>query len=88
MRTVSQGILTAAAALADDTTAVAVGLRDAERTLVAVWRLAGEETVTLPPGVGHGAKLLYPTKLGVVVENAADKTQVTFPRPFMAALWN
>ena len=73
-------------AMADDTAPVAVGLRDAERTFVAVWRLAGGKIVTLPPGAGHGAKLLYPAGLGVAVDSTADKTQVSFPRPFMAAI--
>jgi alpha-galactosidase len=73
-------------AMADHTAPVAVGLRNAERTFVAVWRLAGDQTVTLPPSVGHGAKLLYPADLDIVVDHTADRTQITFPRPFMAAL--
>ena len=73
-------------AMADEIAPVAVGLRDTEQTFIAVWRLAGDGTVSLPRGVGRGAKLLYPTDLGVAVNDSADQTHVTFPRPFMAAI--
>ncbi|TAN38837.1 MAG: alpha-galactosidase [Verrucomicrobia bacterium] len=72
--------------MADTTAPVAVGLRNAERALVAVWRLAGAESVALPNTLDGRVSLLYPTDLGIKLESSNQSVVVKFPRPYMAAI--
>ena len=73
-------------AMADTRSPVAVGLRGPDRALLAVWRLSGGDTVKVPKLAGQHVALLYPTDRGIQVAAAADRIEVRFPRPEMAAL--
>ena len=72
--------------MADTTASVAVGLRDAERAFVAVWRLAGASDITLPNTFGDHVSLLYPADLGIKLECSSKAVGIKFPRPYMAAI--
>jgi len=72
--------------MADTKSPVVVGLRDSERAFVAVWRLAGAETVSLPNTFGGRVSLLYPTNLGIKFESTPQTVEIKFPRPHMAAI--
>jgi alpha-galactosidase len=71
--------------MADTVRPVAVGLRNDARTLVAVWRLAGDEIVPVPIPSGE-AKILYPSDLGITLRKEAGQLQLRFPRKYMAAI--
>ena len=72
--------------MADTTSPVCVGLRDSERAFVAVWRLAGAASISLPNILGGRVSLLYPTDLGIKLKCSSKKVEVEFPRPYMAAI--
>jgi len=72
--------------MADTKSPVVVGLRDSERAFVAVWRLAGAETVSLPNTFGGRVSLLYPTDLGIKLESTSQTVEIKFPRSHMAAI--
>jgi alpha-galactosidase len=65
---------------------VAVGLKNPKAQFLAVWRLAGESTVSLPNPEGVAWKLLYPRDLGIRVRQASGKIQVCFPEKHMGAV--
>ena len=70
--------------IADPLSPVAAGIRTGNDLFVAVWRLRGPGTVTLP-SLG-GAKLLYPSQLGVQAAKSSGGLVVEFPRPHMGAI--
>lgn len=70
----------------DEESPVAVGLRSPQATFLAVWRLAGAETVTLPAPAAGPCRLLYPRDLGIRVTRRGDRLRVRFPAPHMGAL--
>lgn len=72
--------------IVDPRSPVAVGLRDGEHTWLGVWRLDGEDTVTLPHPPPGKASLLYPRDLGIAVRRTKAGLRVKFPHPHMAAL--
>jgi len=74
------------AAMADEFSPIAVGLKDDRHAFVAVWRLAGAKEVVSIDGLGQNARILYPTDRGITIQAAGSQTQVRFPRPYMAAL--
>lgn len=69
--------------MTDRTRPVALGMRSSGAEFLAVWRLAGAEQVTLE---GRPFRLLYPSGLGIAVENRNGKSVVTFPREYMACI--
>ncbi len=73
-------------AINDTVSPIALGLEHPETIFIAIWRLDGKPTVTIVSPAGKPARLLYPLDLGIKVENQGRKVQITFPRPFMAAL--
>ena len=73
--------------MADTHSPVAVGLRGAARSLIAVWRLDGDDdTVRLPVGAAKGVSVLYPTDLGIVCRGSPSAIEVRFPRRYMGAI--
>ena len=72
--------------MADTVSPVAVGLRDTERAFVAVWRLAGEDTILIPDTSGGKASLLYPAGLGIELKSLPGTVEIKFPRQYMAAI--
>jgi len=72
--------------MADTASPVAVGLRDSERAFVAVWRLSGAASVSLPNTFGGRVSLLYPTDLGIKLQFSSKAVEIEFPRPYMAAI--
>jgi alpha-galactosidase len=72
--------------MADPRSPVAVGLRGAQRSLIAVWRLNGEARVRIPTGRAQAVTLLYPRDLGIVSRRLPSSVELQFPRPYMAAL--
>ena len=71
--------------MADTRSPVALGLRGPTKTFVAVWRLDGDEVVSLPANL-RGAALAYPCDLGIDVSQDSHGVQVRFPRKYMAAV--
>jgi alpha-galactosidase len=85
---ISQGRPFLPARLADitnDQRSIALGMRFAEHTLLAVWRLAGAPRVELPCAA-KTTKLLYPTNLGIQIRAGEARLSVDFPRTRMGCL--
>jgi alpha-galactosidase len=72
--------------LADSRSPVAVGLRSDGKEFLYVWRLEGAPIVTVPVGVA-GARLIYPAGLGIEAHAAQGRLSVTFPAPYMGAIF-
>src|SRR5436305_8830493 len=64
---------------------VALGMKSPEQTLLAVWRIDGPATTTIPLAIAN-PKLLYPTDLGIKVSAADGALNIEFPRQHMACL--
>jgi len=64
---------------------LALGMRSSEQVLLAVWRIDGPETMQIPVASG-GAKLVYPTDLGIKIRTAERALTVEFPRTRMGCL--
>jgi hypothetical protein len=62
-----------------------VGLKSPKAQFLAVWRLEGDHTVSLPNPDGIAWKLLYPRDLGIRVRPNSGKLQVCFPEKQMGA---
>lgn len=72
--------------IADETSPVAVGIKNGEKLFVAVWRLKGDQTVTLPNMGAKSMKIVYPDDLGIkLVENSNDLI-ISFPEEFMGVI--
>jgi alpha-galactosidase len=70
----------------DDVSPIAVGLETGEARFVAVWRLQGGDEVILPEIAGEGATLLYPSGLGIGLQQHGRDLVIDFPRTYMAAV--
>jgi alpha-galactosidase len=64
---------------------VALGMKSPEQTLLAVWRIDGPATTTIPLAIAN-PKLLYPTDLGIKITAVDGALNVEFPRQRMACL--
>lgn len=64
---------------------VALGMRSPGQTLLAVWRVDGPATTTIP-FAGRKPKLLYPVDLGIKIAAAEGVLNIEFPRTHMACL--
>jgi alpha-galactosidase len=64
---------------------VVLGMRSAEQTLLAVWRIDGPAIVRVPM-VSPNAELVYPANLGINIASANGALTIGFPRPHMACL--
>jgi alpha-galactosidase len=64
---------------------IVLGMRSSEQTLLAVWRIDGPATTTIPLATGD-PKLLYPTDLGIKLASAEGELNIEFPRTHMACL--
>jgi alpha-galactosidase len=69
----------------DRQTPVALGMRAANWTAIAVWRLDGSETVEIPFDFAD-AHILYPADLGIEVHAGNRKLNIRFPRPRMGCI--
>jgi alpha-galactosidase len=69
----------------DFKTPIALGMQSSERTLLAVWRIDGPQTMQIPWASGD-AKLLYPRDLGIKIDVQHGSLNVDFPRARMAGL--
>jgi hypothetical protein len=58
---------------------------DSRLAFVAVWRLAGADTVSLLNTFGGRVSLLYATDFGVKLECSPQAVEIRFRRPYMAA---
>jgi hypothetical protein len=65
---------------------IALGMRSPEQTLIAVWRIDGPETTTIPHMGSANPKLIFPTDLGIHVTSTDGALNIGFPRPHMACL--
>ena len=70
----------------DSASAIAVGMKHAEKRFVAVWRLTGKNTVSLPFKNAVTAKIIYPTNLGISLKKDAKGITLTFPKKYMAVV--
>jgi alpha-galactosidase len=69
----------------DFKTPIALGMQSSERTLLAVWRIDGPQTMQIPWASGD-AKLIYPRDLGIKIDVQHGSLNVDFPRVRMAGL--
>jgi len=72
-------------AIADEESAVALGLRTPAKTFVAVWRLKGHASVQLS-NIGRTMHLIYPIGRGIQIVSNGGGTTVTFPREYVACI--
>ena len=63
----------------------ALGMRARDTQFLAVWRRDGPEEVHVPCRL-HGARLLYPTDLGIRLRQTDDGITVSFPSPQMGCI--
>jgi alpha-galactosidase len=71
--------------MADDAKPVSVGLQCKGKKLIAVWRLKGNNNVSLNIK-GKQVKLLYPRGLGIKLSGKENAINVIFPKHNMAAI--
>ena len=69
----------------DFKTPIALGMQSSERTLLAVWRIDGPQTMQIHWASGD-AKLIYPRDLGIKIDVQHGSLNVDFPRVRMAGL--
>jgi alpha-galactosidase len=67
------------------TSPVCLGSKAPAASFLAVWRLAGTETVRIPTSAAN-ARLLYPTDRGIKLSTEASNLRLVFPRPYMACI--
>ena len=70
----------------DSVSAIAVGMKHAEKRFIAVWRLAGKNQVMIPVMNAKNANLIYPKNLGISLKKDAKGLIVTFPKKYMAVV--
>ena len=70
----------------DSVSAIAVGMKHAEKRLIAVWRLAGKNEVRLPVMNANIAVIIYPKNLGISLKKDDKGITVTFPKKYMAVV--
>ena len=71
--------------ITDETSAVALGLKHAEKQFISVWRLAGSGKVSLPVTCKK-VSVLYPTDLGITAKSTNKGIDVIFPKTYMAVI--
>jgi alpha-galactosidase len=71
--------------MVDSMAPVCLGIKASNATFVAVWRLAGGESVRIPISAKN-LKLVYPSDLGIQVDTSVSALTVTFPRKYMACI--
>jgi len=69
----------------DSVKPIALGIRSANRSFVALWRIDGDEEVRIP-ATSDRAEILYPTDLGIIIRHSGSGFTVTFPRPRMGCI--
>lgn len=70
----------------DSVSAIAVGMKHAEKRFVAVWRLTGKNQIRLPVMNAANAKIIYPTNLGISLKKDAKGIVVSFAKKYMGAV--
>ena len=70
----------------DSVSAIAVGMKHADKRFIAVWRLSGRNQVPLPIMNATMAKIIYPINLGISLKKDDKGIIVTFPKKYMAAV--
>jgi alpha-galactosidase len=71
--------------LTDPVSPIALGMRSPGANYIAIWRLRGSDRIHVPH-TARGARILYPTDLGIHVEQQGDGCDVIFPRELMACI--
>lgn len=72
--------------LEDQLTPVAVGMKHDIADYYAVWRLSGSPTVQLPLRTDGKAEILYPTDLGIKLEQGSGVVSLEFPETNMGVV--
>ena len=72
--------------LSDKISPVALGLENPDADYYAVWRLAGNDVIQLKLKNIGKAEILYPTDLGIKIEQGSGVVTVSFPKVFTAAI--
>jgi alpha-galactosidase len=70
----------------DDKTPIAVGIKNAHKEYIAIWRLKGEKIVNVPLISNGTVKLLYPDNLNIKLSKKERTIQLEFPDEYMAAI--
>jgi len=70
----------------DSVSAIAVGMKHADKRFIAVWRLSGKNRILLPVTNAATAKIIYCTNLGISLKKDVKEIIVTFPKKYMAAV--
>ncbi|MCL5745466.1 MAG: alpha-galactosidase, partial [Acidobacteria bacterium] len=72
--------------IADRDSPIALIMRSPERTFLAVWRLNGGDTISVPCPHPTTGRLIYPTDRGIRTASSGRGVTLTFPRKYMAAI--
>jgi alpha-galactosidase len=64
---------------------IALGIKSARRSFVALWRIDGEAEVRVRTTTNR-AEILYPADLGITLRQSGDECIVVFPRPRMGCI--
>jgi alpha-galactosidase len=64
---------------------VALGIKTSNRSFIATWRLDGDADVRIRTS-SKRAEIIYPTNLGIKIEQSGEDCVVTFPRPRMGCI--
>jgi hypothetical protein len=64
---------------------IALGILSPKRSSVAVWRIEGDADVRIRT-IAKRPEIVYPTDLGVKVNQSGEDCVVTFPRPRMGCI--
>lgn len=64
---------------------VALGIKTSKRTFAAIWRLDGDADVRIRTSSGR-VEIIYPTDLGIKIDQSAEDFVVSFPRPRMGCI--
>jgi alpha-galactosidase len=72
--------------LQDSISPVAVGLRSDQKEYIAIWRLKGSKSISIPAQPFKEARLLYPGNLGIKVFKKKSKMEIELPDEYMAAI--
>ncbi|MCK9617746.1 MAG: alpha-galactosidase [Lentimicrobiaceae bacterium] len=66
---------------------IAVGLQQNNKAFIAVWRLKGNQKISVPlPERADRVNLIYPDDLGIKVTKKGSSLQVVFPDEYMACI--
>lgn len=73
-------------ALEDTVSPVALGLKHKKADYYAVWRLKGNNSITIPVRNPGFAEILYPKDLNIEMKSENDAITLNFPNPDMAVI--